>query len=226
MICLDSFKNTTSWWRRHLEKTWKHWLVARNEEMNPDTHQKASFFFSFPIPSTKHSHFRCLTFLSLGFSGNLRTVYHRLKRLEQRWHVTPCAFLNRAFSRKHGRESRKRTRRIWVESTVLSEICNVSRFSIHLLRKLYFCCRNKRTNLYIIKKYSFSQNELDRAVYFLPQWGNLCLDGFPIDFWASTLHRLAKKGFKFSVEECLWKPKKLLEHFQKTKDSPILLARL
>ena len=27
--------------------------------------------------------------------------------LEQRWHVTHCAFLNRAFSRKHGRQSRK-----------------------------------------------------------------------------------------------------------------------
>ena len=67
------------------------------------------FCFSFPIPSTKHSHFRCLIFLSLGFSGNIRTVYHRLKRLEQRWHVTPFfAFLNRAFSRKHGREKKNK----------------------------------------------------------------------------------------------------------------------
>ena len=31
---------------------------------------------------------------------------------------------------------------------VSSEICNVSRFSNHLLRKLYLCCRNKRTNLW------------------------------------------------------------------------------
>ena len=153
MIRLASFKNFTSWWR-HLEKPWKNWLVAGNEEMNPDTHHEAScFLFLLPYSLNKTPrHFRCLIFVSLGFSGNIRTVYHKLKRLELKVTCDTCDALRvsvaRAFSkRKHGRESRKRTR-IWVKSTVSSEICNVSRFSNHLLRKLYLCCRNKRTNLW------------------------------------------------------------------------------